>query len=173
MELCLSCINLSIYVSPGLNGLNHCILVNKYHETLWHGPAFYLYSWAVTQIIAFMLSLMPRLAGRLYFSRDMVPVFAQVPFVYPTGCNNTVGSPRNLNPSCSIHFSIKIYLLFLSFLKAKIAQVAKNMALFQDLVKSWSREIGSLIITSFWNLTGTLAALLPRCLSNFRAIVQF
>ena len=40
----------------------------------------------------------------------------------------------------------------------------------------WSLEAARLvvqIIASFWNLTGTSTALLPRCLSNFRAIGQF
>ena len=39
---------------------------------------------------------------------------------------------------------------------------------------SWSLEAARLaiwIIASLWNLTGTSGALLPRCLSNFRAIV--
>ena len=36
---------------------------------------------------------------------------------------------------------------------------------------SWSLKAVRLV--SLWNLTGTLAALLPRCLSNFRAIGQF
>ena len=41
---------------------------------------------------------------------------------------------------------------------------------------SWSLEATRLsvwIIASLWNLTGTLAALLPRCVSNFRVIIQF
>ena len=41
---------------------------------------------------------------------------------------------------------------------------------------SWSLETARLvvlIIISLWNLTATSAALLPRCLSNFKAIVQF
>ena len=40
---------------------------------------------------------------------------------------------------------------------------------------SWSIEAARLvvwIIASLWNLTGTSVALLPRCLSNFGAIVQ-
>ena len=40
----------------------------------------------------------------------------------------------------------------------------------------WSLEAGRLhvkMIESIWNLTGILAALLPRCLSNFRAIGKF
>ena len=40
----------------------------------------------------------------------------------------------------------------------------------------WSLEAARLvvyIITSLWNLTSTSAALLSRCLWNFRAIVQF
>ena len=40
---------------------------------------------------------------------------------------------------------------------------------------SWSIEVaklGSWIIASFWNLTDTSAALLPMCLSNFKAIAQ-
>ena len=40
----------------------------------------------------------------------------------------------------------------------------------------WSLEAARLaveIITSLWNVTGNSVALLPRCLSNFRAIVQF
>ena len=36
---------------------------------------------------------------------------------------------------------------------------------------SWSLAIW--IIASLWKLTGTSAAMLPRCLSNFNAIVQF
>ena len=38
---------------------------------------------------------------------------------------------------------------------------------------SWSLEAARLsviVIVSLWNLTGISAALLPRCLSNFRAI---
>ena len=42
-----------------------------------------------------------------------------------------------------------------------------------DLVKSRSREICFRIVRSLWNLTGTLAALLLMCLSNFIAIRQF
>ena len=41
---------------------------------------------------------------------------------------------------------------------------------------SWSLEAARLvvyIITSLWHLTGTSAALLPMCLSNFRAIGRF
>ena len=41
---------------------------------------------------------------------------------------------------------------------------------------SWSLEAARLVVwitVSPWNLTGTSAALLPRCLSNFAAIVQF
>ena len=41
---------------------------------------------------------------------------------------------------------------------------------------SWSLKVARLvvwIIASLWNLTGTLAALLLRCLSNFRAIDNF
>ena len=41
---------------------------------------------------------------------------------------------------------------------------------------SWSLEAARLvleIIVLLWNLTGTSAALLPRCLSNFKKIVQF
>ena len=41
---------------------------------------------------------------------------------------------------------------------------------------SWSLEATRLvvnIIASLWNLTDTSAALLPKCLSNFRAIGQF
>ena len=41
---------------------------------------------------------------------------------------------------------------------------------------SWSLEAERSvvqIITQLWNLTGTSAPLLPRCLSNFRAIGQF
>ena len=41
---------------------------------------------------------------------------------------------------------------------------------------SWSLEAARLvvqIIASLWNLTGTSAALLPRCLSNFEVIRQF
>ena len=40
----------------------------------------------------------------------------------------------------------------------------------QDLAKSRSREIRLIIIVSLCNLTGISAALLPRCLSNSRAI---
>ena len=40
----------------------------------------------------------------------------------------------------------------------------------QGLVKSRSRDIGCLMMISLWNLTGISAALLPRSLSNFRAI---
>ena len=38
---------------------------------------------------------------------------------------------------------------------------------------SWSHEaarLGVIIIVALWNLTGISAALLPRCLSNFKAI---
>ena len=45
--------------------------------------------------------------------------------------------------------------------------------LLQDLVKSQSSKIGSLNYHSIWNLTGTSAAVLLRCLSYFRAIAQF
>ena len=41
---------------------------------------------------------------------------------------------------------------------------------------SWSLEAARWIvwvITSLWNLTGTPAAVLPMCLSNFKAIVQY
>ena len=41
---------------------------------------------------------------------------------------------------------------------------------------SWSLEATRFvfrIVPSFWNLTGTSAALLPMCLSNFKAIRQF
>ena len=40
---------------------------------------------------------------------------------------------------------------------------------------SWSLKVARffvIMIVSFWNLTSTSAALLPRCLSNFRAIVK-
>ena len=41
---------------------------------------------------------------------------------------------------------------------------------------SWSLEaarLGVMVIVSLWNLTGISAAVLPRCLSNFRAIRKF
>ena len=41
---------------------------------------------------------------------------------------------------------------------------------------SWNLEAARLvvkIIASLWNMTGASAAVLPRCLSNFRAIAQF
>ena len=40
-------------------------------------------------------------------------------------------------------------------------------------MKSRSREIVFRIVRSLWNLTGTSAALLPMCLSNFKAMRQF
>ena len=43
----------------------------------------------------------------------------------------------------------------------------------QDLGKSRSREIHVWTLQSLWNLTGTSAATLSRCLSNFRAIRKF
>ena len=60
---------------------------------------------------------------------------------------------------------------------------SESWALFQNLTDkmsyrkiSWSLEAARLvvqIIASLWNLTGTPGAVLPMCLSNFRAIGQF